>query len=555
MNRINNIVMKILPIVLIILFGFPAMAQEWENEGELEDLEIEIIKERQISLPKANRNFEKIPPRPTDPIRSTFQYDFRSFTFQTTPISPTIRPLKLKQADPTKIYTGYVSAGFGNFASPYLEGYINSGRDKNKLIGAYGLFSASDNGPVDGRNSGSGLSLMSVYGKTFNQHVALSGDLGFENRTTHFYGYPTGTDIEAKDIKQSYSTFRLKGELSNATNSDFGYTLAPSLSYMTDKFDAKESEVDVVFKARYKVSDENAIGVDAGYYLINRDDKLVSADPRSLFVVNPYYEFYPVANLKIHAGLNAAIENDSIGDKNVHAYPDICTSYPLSPSVQAVASLTGGMEKVSLQSLSNENIWLAPNVAIFHTNKLYDFSVGLNTKIANKVSLNGGFSIASLKNWYFFVNDPDDASKFIVEYDREETTRTNFFATIGYAQTQKINISLRADIFSYDRKEEDLEAWHRPTHKITADGSFNIVEKMIMSLRVISLGGMKAENNDGELITLDAALDLSARLEYLLSDNFSAFAQLNNIASNEYPLYLNYPARGFQVMGGLTWKF
>lgn len=550
----ENIRIKILLIFLFSCSTTLLQAQDWQNEGELEDIEIEIIKERQISLPKANRNFEKIPPRPTEPIQSTFQYDFRSFNFQTTPISPVIRPLKLKQEESSKISTGYVSVGYGNYASPYLEGFINSGKDKNKLIGAHGLFSASNKGPVDGRNSGSGLTLLSLYGKTFNQFVVLGGDIGFENRTTHFYGYPSGSDIEAKDVKQSYSTFRLKGELSNAKNDDLSYKLAPAFSYMTDKFDAKESEVDLNFDLRYNISDQNAVGVGADYYFIRREDKLISAEPRSLFLVNPYYEFYPVENLKVHAGVNAAIENDSIGDKNVHAYPDVSASYPLSPSVQAVASLSGGIEKVSLQSLSNENIWLAPNIAVFHTNKLYDLQIGLNTRIANKVSLNGGFSIAALKDWYFFVNDPDDPSKFVVEYDNQETTRTNFFASLGYAQAQKINIALRADMFSYER-DGDAQAWHRPTFKVSADASFSIVDKIILSAKVISLGGMKALDINDEEVTLATAVDVSTRVEYMISESFSAFAQLNNLASNEYPLFLNYPARGFQAMGGLTWKF
>jgi hypothetical protein len=40
----------------------PEKKRDWETDGEIENVEIEIVKERQITLPKANRNFEKIPP-------------------------------------------------------------------------------------------------------------------------------------------------------------------------------------------------------------------------------------------------------------------------------------------------------------------------------------------------------------------------------------------------------------------------------------------------------------------------------------------------------------
>ena len=42
-------------------------------------------------------------------------------------------------------------------------------------------------------------------------HIAMSGNAGFQNRTTHFYGYPAGQPVEASDIKQSYNLFKICG--------------------------------------------------------------------------------------------------------------------------------------------------------------------------------------------------------------------------------------------------------------------------------------------------------------------------------------------------------
>jgi len=67
-------------VTLVTAFVLPVSAQQ--NEGELEAVEIEIVKERQISLPKADRNFEKIPPRPAEQIKSPIKYDFKPFNFQ-----------------------------------------------------------------------------------------------------------------------------------------------------------------------------------------------------------------------------------------------------------------------------------------------------------------------------------------------------------------------------------------------------------------------------------------------------------------------------------------
>jgi hypothetical protein len=534
--------------------------KNWE-EGELDDVEIEIVKERQITLPKANRNFEKIPPKPSEPIKSPMKYDFRPFSFQTSQFTPQIRPLKLKQEESSKATGGYVSVGYGNYASPYLEGFINTKKDKNKLVGAHAYLKSSDKGPVDGVNSGGGMAGVSVFGKSFTDYVSLSGEAEFENRSTHFYGYAPGTVVDGTTIKQAYNNFKLSGELSNTKNSDFSYKLGGTFGYMADKYDAKETEVDLTFGGRYKLDEESAIGVGADYVLLNRSDIGIESKGRSLFSVNPYYTFYPVPDLKLTAGIVAAFENDTIDSKDVHAYPDLHASYPLSPSVDVVASLTGGIEKVSLQSLSRENLWIGPNIPIFHTNKLYDLQAALHARVGSKVALNGGFSLASLKNWYFYVNDVSDMSKFDVVYDTDATVRTNAFASIGYSQTEAVKILVRGDLFGYNTQQQ-AEAWHRPTYRVTGDLGFNIVKKILLDVSVIAQGGMKARTfftlgnvTTFSAVELDPAVDLNAKLQYLVSPKFSVFVQGNNLTSNEYPMFLNYPVRGLQVLGGITWTF
>jgi hypothetical protein len=530
--------------------------KDWEGEGELEDVTIEIVKERQITLPKANRNFEKIPPRASEPIKPPITYDFQSFNFQAPQINTQVRPLKLKAEGQSRVYGGFVRAGFGNYVSPLLEGYINSTRDKNKLVGAQFYHHSSDKGPVDGKNSGSGSTGISAFGQSFNDEIALAGNVGFENRTTHFYGYPEGTEVDASAIKQSYDLFRISGLLSNAKNSDFSYKLGAAFSFLKDKYDARETEVGFNFNSAYELDEDQHIAIRADYYIISRKDNQVEAKPRNLFTVAPAYQFVILDDLKLSVGIVAAYENDTIDSKKLHFYPDVNASYPLSPSVDAVASLSGGMEKVSLQSLSYENLWLAPNVPIFHTNKQLDFSVGLKARLGNKVGVHTGMSFASLKYWYYFVNSENDQAKFDVAYDAGAgTRRANFFAALSYAQSEVAKFMLRGDFYNYGTGSL-AAAWHRPTYKLTANGSYNLYDKFIFTADLIMQGGMKALDpvTDTE-VKLDGAFDLNFKTEYLFSKSFSAFVQLHNITSNKYPLFLNYPVRGFQILGGITWSF
>ncbi len=529
---------------------------DWERDGEIENVEIEIVKERQITLPAANRNFEKIPPRASEPIKPPITYDFRSFNFQAPQINTQIRPLKLKQEPQSNVYGGYLRVGYGNYVSPLLEGYFNTTRDKNKLVGVHAFHNSSDKGPVDGRNSGSGTSGISLFAKSFNDAIALAGNAGFENRTTHFYGYPAGQDVSASDIKQSYNLFKLSGELSNSKNSDFSYTLGAGFNYLLDKYEARETEANFNFSSAYKLNDDSRINISASYFIISRKDAFVEGTARNLFTVAPSYEFLPIEDLRISIGFIVAFENDSIHSKSTHIYPDLKATYPLSPSVDVVVSLSGGIDKVSLQSLSYDNIWLGPNVPIFHTNRAIDFNAGLKAKLGNKVAAHSGLSFANLKNWYYFVNSEADQSKFDVDYDRGAgTRRTNLYAALSYAQSERAKFMLRGDLFRYGMGNL-AEAWHRPTYKLTANASYNLYDKILFHADLIAQGGMRAfDPVTTETVTLDGAFDLNFKTEYLFSRSFSAFVQLNNITSSKYPLFLNYPVRGFQIMGGITWSF
>ena len=168
---------------LFLLLPCLAVAQEqWESEGEIENVEIEIIKERQIVLPKANRNFEKVPPRPVEPIRPEITYEFTNLKFTTSDFNPQIRPLKLKQEEIGKIYGNYISAGLGNYSSPYLEGWFTSKRDKNQFYGAHIYHHSFGKGPVDDKNSASTNSTISVFGKAYSKSWATGGYLNYENR-------------------------------------------------------------------------------------------------------------------------------------------------------------------------------------------------------------------------------------------------------------------------------------------------------------------------------------------------------------------------------------
>lgn len=540
-------------ILIFVLIG-PLHLTTHAQSGELENVEIEIIKERKISLPEAERKFAKIAPQASEPISPPITYSFKPLEVQLPLANLAVRPLKLKREADGEDYRGQVSAGYGNYASPYLEGYFTSKRNARQLMGAHALLDIWAKGPIDKRNSGSGKYGVSVFANSFGEKVKAGSYLSFDQSFWHFYGYPTGPTPEAADILQRFNQFSLGGTIASASVQKFTYKLAGDFSYLTDKADAKESKVDFDFNSSFAIEQDRSLQIAAAYQLVSRQDVFVEAKPRSLFKLSALYSFSPIEKLHMEAGFNVAYENDTI-DKDFHFYPTAFARYDLSKKVRANASLSGDVTSVSMHSLQEENPWLAPNITIAHTNEAFLLRASVEAMLIKNTTIEIGGSVASLRNLYFYSNLPSDASKFELLYDKSATERVNFFGSLNYALARSTHVVLRADWYSYSTKDQE-EAWHRPTFKIALNAAHNFYNKLKVSSSFISLGGMKAYDvATDEAITLKTVLELSLRADYYVSTKFLVFLQGANLLSNEYNLYLGYPVRGVQVRAGFSWSF
>ncbi|HCW07456.1 MAG TPA: hypothetical protein DGG95_08855 [Cytophagales bacterium] len=552
--------------------GSKAFAQE---PGEIEKVEIEIIKNREVSVPQANRNFEKVPPRPAEPIKPQITYQFSTISFNAPDFNPAIRPLKLKTEPISKIYGNYVSAGLANygFPSPYAEAYITNKRNKNYYYGAKFYHRSFAKGPVDNGNSASGNTEFRLFGKAIGNGVAIGGFVDYDNTVSHFYGYKPGSNPSSSSIRQSYDVISFGAEIENTKASDFKYTLKSGYSNLTDHYSATESEFYLGLPLEYKTGKDSRVIFNFDYQFMARKDSKVSLNPRHIVRVKPAYQFSPLDELTLKIGANVAYENDTIGkQKGLHVYPNLRGDYNFSSSVSVYAGLTGDVDKVSLHSLSRENNWVNSNINIYNTNRALEFFGGLQGKIEGGFSFGLGASIASLKNLYFYQADTGNLNqaKFNVVYDNGSTQRTNLFGELGFVKS-KFKLNLRADSWLYSSAianqvvtEKGIVAnfasgaLMRPSYRFTVSSSYNIVEKFLFEVDFITQGGIKAldiEKTAAKLVTLSPAADLNLRANYFVSKQATVFINCNNVLSSNYQLYYNYPVRGFQVLLGASWNF
>ena len=543
-----------LSAILITFIAFSAVAQEpFEKESELEDVEIEIVKDREIVLPKASRNFEKIPPTTFPESSDQLEYFYQTIQFPLPLLDIRMRPLRVREAALDKTYGNYVRGGLGNFATTYLEGYFNSKRNENYSYGAHLNWFNQNRGPVGDKDSGSGNVDFSLFGKYFSPKVTFSAEGGLNREQVKFYGNPEPTEEIEKQIWQS---IYLKGRMENTSPDDqIQYNAGARLNFLTDEFDGRETELESDLRASSEVTDGITLHLLSDLALIGRKGQSFDNYSRTLFRIQPEVAF-EYEGFRIKAGVNAVYENDTLqGFNKFHLYPVAQASYTFSDKVDLFAGVGGDIEKNTLRSISGENPFIAVDEPVYHSNLTFRLFGGIKGKLTPEMGFEAGFSFSNYKNLYFFLNDTTNQEQFNILYDSGNTGVANIYGAFGYTRSNEWSVHFRGDYWGYGTVDIG-EAWQRPNYKLSASAFYNLFDKVRLNAEAYATGGIKSYDfTRDEVVNLKAAFDLNFMAEYLFSSQVSAFVQLNNIFSKEYELYYRYPVRGFQFMVGASYSF
>lgn len=541
--------------LFLLVSVYPLAAQDpWEEDGEIEDAEIIIEKDQKIELPPASRNFEKVPPPPVAPAESEQQFQFKNFNYQLSDIEPQIRVLTIKDDELAKLYGNFVKVGFGNYITPYFEGFFNNKRNDRYSYGAHIKHLSSRNGPVDKINSGTSENHINLMGKYFTPSIGFDGALSYERDMYHFYGYNDELlTPDSEEIRQIYHTMGARLTMENINPDAFDYKLNATYSNINDYYNASEGIAGLNLDSRFSVAGAFGIRLRSDLYLMNRKEG--TSLSRNLFRLKPNFEIQ-IDQFDVEFGLNFVYENDTIANfDKLHMYPFAKASFDLTEDINVYAAVDGDIQRNTLHSFAEENPFIVSRIDIFNTNKTLELSGGIKGKLLQNISFHAGLSAANYKNMYFFVNSLADSTRFDVVYDQNDTELFNFFVETGYTKEDIFRLVARADFYGYSTTSVE-EAWHKPTFKLGILGTYTLYDKIRFNADMNILGGIKArEIGTGEAIALDQIVDLSLKADYLFSNRFSAFLSVNNILNNNYERYLNYPSRGLMGMVGATYAF
>ena len=536
--------------------------------------EINITKDREVVLPKANRIIDKIPPVVTEKKEKKMSYAF--FDRKPTAVEETkfvpnvVSPVSKKTNNEDVIgYKNYFKLGLGNFGRIYAETYINSDQNKKFVYGISGLHNSTKRGPIGAENSATSLSKISVDGKYHQNNYELKLDMGYENRGYYFYGYDTLThkDYTQQDLRQRINLYNFTATFENTNpKPKVDYSLTTGIKSLSDFYKASELDWGTQFKAYFPLMEDKITALLAAEaYLTQRSDNYFELDnvrKRNLYRVEPAFRF-DFGRISAKIGYKAVNEFEQIEKINTtKGFPTASISYKTPSLTYFFIGFDGDIIRNTLHSFLNENPFIVQAVNLKNTYKNQDFYIGSRGELYNGISFNTKISYGKYENLYFYnkyegltdspSGQPISVTKFQAEYEDAVTDFVNVSAEIGYSNFENWKSNLKLD-YNYYETVKFTKPYHRPAFTGRWGNTFTLTNKIVSSVDLYYISGIYAKDLDlNQAVKLKDIIDVNAEFTYLFSKQFSAFVKLNNIVGQNYQRYYNYPQLGLNFVAGIN---
>lgn len=551
---------RIILIFLVSIASVSLLAQSDSTanaQGEVASGEVIIEKDKQITLPKADKMMQRAQLKSfaSDPLN----LKLASFepSLEWPPYKSAVPFERVSREYPTSEYPNYVKLGYGNYGSPLAEVGIferlGSFDLSNKLF-----FESYANGPVNGSNSGNAAGLVDLAGTYKSEKVAFTPFLTFSKSTYRFYGNTDRTNpiVSPEELqKVRWSDFKLGVKVSGEA-SNISYSVSPEFGTTSQKpadRDALNQEtlfgLDGVFD--YRIDEKISTGFAIESHVGNYDGGI--SYNRSLFQANPWLR-YKSKSYQLNAGF--AIASGESGEvSSTGFYPDLRGDLFFHQEWTLSAYVNGGVDWQSLSSVLGENEFLDDSLLLLNTENKLTVGGALKGTLLKNLTVEIDLAFSSLGDLPFFVPASGDSSRYTLTYDSETVQRFQLKSKVSYAPTNTAIYGASFTFNSYAVEELD-RPWHLPTFEFEAYASHNIQQKIILSANLLAMGGLRAPTTvDFGIENLDTIVDMSLNVDYLLNERASIFINTRNLFNQEYERYLGYPVRGVSFKIGGQYRF
>ncbi len=498
-----------------------------------------------------------------------FSYDKTGKQFPTSLTFDKIKPANVKDEREEKLYNAHVKAGIGTYFSSLLEASYSQTRSKDLVYSADFKHRASLGQIKDFAHSTFAENDLHLYAKKIWTNFSLDASIIYEHQRYYYYGFSDTTDKAKSDYRTTYHTigtrlnyrslYRDESKLHNHASLSFKHTYG--------KWGYGETDINLMAGAEKQVSffdnQNQRIGLQVGYKQVigsysakdltpffNHELSIEKYKNRQGVVDIHAYMDFMIKRFNIHAALSLAPCFGNHG--KFYFLPDLVASLPdLTEHIGIEGGLKSETELPSLNAMVRENPYLSPLVQTKLQSSTSLFAKAIY-KGSDKLHAELEVGFASIQNKYFYTLDTNATlnNMFFLVHDKLKRLYVDF----SFEYSLK-SINLRADASFQNLKTDELEAaWYTPAFKAGLSVEYS-VDKLTIALTPNFSSSVKCLNEKGEIVKLKSRFDINLQASYKYSEQWTFFADLNNLAFQRYYNYYNYPTQRFVGIIGARYAF
>ncbi|MBC7916127.1 MAG: TonB-dependent receptor [Pyrinomonadaceae bacterium] len=519
--------------------------------------EIEVVRPYKPVLADASKIRRSPDLKNTKPFKPNLNYSIIDKRLE---LNSDLRQLQAQQLDqkPVEVLkNNYAKAGLGNLNTGLAEAYFNTGADEALQAGLYikHLNQSGDLTQQKFSNQQAG-----VFGKSIQDNITLSADLGYDRFATYFYGFdPQNPNANTKPNSQRFNLLTLKGEMvknfqENAT-SDFA---VKGDSYMLkNSFDAKENAI--AFSTFYnKVWNQFNIGLNGSVDITATKDVAMHFY-NNILRANPYIKLQG-KNYKLSLGINLVQEMGS--NTRTNLFPSVTAEFPVVPGYATLfGGYTGDVLKSTLRNFTSQNPYLSQNIPIENATEKSNLYGGIKGNAGSGFGFTAMLYIKSTENMPLFTNSKTTFEAFDVIYDKGNSKTVGLTGELNLKTSETLNLTGGFAMNNYNMGTQ-AQAWYKPDFRLYSNARLSFKEKFIFDAEVVLNGSSNGLYYNfttpvpqAQTVAIDSYFDLSAGAEYQLKEKIGIFLRANNLFGNQYQRYLYYPNLGLNILGGLNYSF
>ena len=459
--------------------------------------------------------------------------------------APRLRPLAFKRDQVLDHFNGFVKAGYGLPASPYVAGGY-AFRQEDRFDAHLGfLYHAADNKKLENQRFTS-----TAFDLDGNVHLpdrlTVHGDIGFHQDIVSFYGYDhLDTTFNESATKQRFNRFALGGEVFNTSVNDLllDYTIGANYYSLTDFFDAKESGLGLKLELTRWFSDSHPLTLDIGNELAVFSDTI--SKNLNTFYIKPAFTFHGDA-FRVRVGINL------ISADGMKLLPNLEAMFNLAGNALSIyAGWQGDYYQNSFDHLRTYNPFIVSELDPRTT--LYRDIYGGVKGAAQGWNYQAQVGFKKSNDLAMFLTDDRDTRRFSVLYDT--VSMVYISATAGIELWPGFTFSGTVMQNMYDPKSEDA-AWHLPEFESILTARYILLDnRLLLQGDGYLARGVNYLNDQQAKDRLGSLLDLSFSAHYQVIRNAGVWLQLNNLNNNKRERWHRYPTYGLNILGGVFLRF